>query len=668
WTGDLQAFLIDPNTGAVGPTAQWSATTLLNSLVSNACDNRNIYLLDQSNVAAVNNLVNFTLNTSKCDAGGSPLAAMADGLTTVSELNGFSAANIGLLSQYSNFTVAQKAAATSSALVNYVRGQHGAEIVATSPTKLFRARSGVLGDIVDSQPVYVQKPFANYLDTGYSAFASLWANRTPMVYVGGNDGMLHAFDASINPPLPALPIDPLAGTETWAVIPSTVLPSLYQLADSAYVAPANHRFFVDGTPVAGDITDGGGNWHTIVVGGLNAGGKGYYAIDVTDPLVLPPKALWEFKQDAVQCPSPALGPYVAGITGDCNLGLTFGKPLITKLVVAGVPRWVVMFSSGYNNNDGGGYLYVVDAFTGNLIQKIATTVITPADPPSGLAQLNNYVNNVLIDNTTVRAYGGDLLGNVWRFEFSGAGSAQLIGTTEDSLNAVQPITVRPELAELNGKPMVFVGTGRLLGTSDVTDVTPQSIYGIVDPLTNVGGAIYQPLLRTSLNKLAMTQIGAGAGATRTVACATAGTCVNTGGWVVDFPTVASEEGERVNVEMKLVLGTLVVASNVPSTEVCKVGGHSWYNYLNFSDGQAVNNADLSVAGNPNSPRIVSQYLADSIIVGFNVVQLAPAVGSSSPRYVGEFHNSNGNEYARNVPVAPPPFQGKRISWREIVQP
>ena len=372
---------------------------------------------------------------------------------------------------------------------------------------------------MDSQPVYVQKPFANYLDPGYGAFQTTWANRAPMVYVGGNDGMLHAFNAVVNPPLPSTPIDTQAGMEKWAVIPSTVLPNMYQLADSAYVAPANHRFFVDGTPVAADIDiDGSGNWRTILVGGLNAGGKGYYAIDVTDPSVLPPKALWEFKQDTAQCPSPALGPYSASvaaqstITGDCHLGLTFGKPVVTKL--AG--RWVVMFASGYNNDDGVGYLYVVDAYTGKLIQKIATPAVSGAD--AGLAQINNYVNNALVDNTTVRAYGGDLLGRVWRFDFAGAGSAQLIGTAQDSGSTPQPITTRVELAELNGKPMVFVGTGQLLGTADIANMDQQSVYGIVDPLTSVGGPIYSPL-RTSLSQLKMTQIGTGAGAKRTVACA-----------------------------------------------------------------------------------------------------------------------------------------------------
>ena len=118
--------------------------------------------------------------------------------------------------------------------------------------------------------------------------------------------------------------------------------------------------------------------------------------------------------------------------GDCNLGLTFGKPVITKL--AG--QWVVMFTSGYNNvngaatGDGVGFLYVLDARTGAIIHKIATTAGT-AGTPSGLAQINNFVDNGLIDNTTLRVYGGDVLGNMWRFDFLPGATATLLGTAKD---------------------------------------------------------------------------------------------------------------------------------------------------------------------------------------------------------------------------------------------
>ncbi len=293
-----------------------------------------------------------------------------------------------------------------------------------------------------------------------------------MLYVGANDGMLHAFYATTNL------LDVNHGREAWAVIPSAVLPNLYKLADDNYKRDG-HQFYVDGTPVAGDVWNGTA-WRTILVGGLNAGGKGYYALDVTNPGATP-TPLWEFKQVSGICPPPAPAAMPAGVYADCNLGLTFGKPIITKL--AG--NWVVIVTSGYNNangvsGDGGGYVYVLDALTGELKQKIATGV-GDAATPSGLAQLNNYVDNVDIDNTTLRAYGGDVLGNIWRFDFV-ARTATLLGTAKDAANNVQPITIRPELAELDGKPFVMVGTGKYLGGSDVTDAQKQSVYGIKDPL------------------------------------------------------------------------------------------------------------------------------------------------------------------------------------------
>ena len=206
----------------------------------------------------------------------------------------------------------------------------------------------------------------------------------------------------------------------------------------------------------------------------------------------------------------------AGIYADCNLGLTFGKPIITKL--AG--NWVVIVTSGYNNangvlGDGGGYVYVLDALTGEMKQKIATGVGS-ATTPSGLAQINNYVDNVDIDNTTLRAYGGDVLGNIWRFDFV-AGTATRLGTAKDASNNVQPITIRPELAELDGKPFVLVGTGKYLGGSDVTDGQRQSVYGIKDPLTG-SSPIYADPLRGSLRPMRSATWPRPRGAVRAITC------------------------------------------------------------------------------------------------------------------------------------------------------
>ena len=664
WQGDLEGFAIDLASGDLVTPHMWSAQALLNTKTADACDSRNIYLIRSG---APDNLIDFTWNTDKCTGGGSPSGSPVSALDST-EKAFFGPTNVSLLSQYPSMTdgtagtVNQRDSAgglvtgNGYKLVNFLRGQHGNEgFEANSLTRLFRTRASVLGDIVGSQPVYVKAPFAAYQDAGYKTFALANAGRTPMVYAGANDGMLHAFYAGFDG------ADALRGQEKWAIIPTAVLPNLYKLADDSY--KNNHQFYVDGTAVAGDVYYGS-SWRTILVGGLNGGGKGFYAIDVTDPLVAP-KALWEFKASSASCPaSPAAA---VGNTSDCNLGFSFGKPIITKLSVGGTESWVVMLTSGYNNvnsasngGDGIGYLYVLNAVTGQIIYKISTGVGS-ATTPSGLAQINNFVDNVLLNNLTLRAYGGDVSGNVWRFEFGATPTAQLIGTAKDPSDNPQPITTRPELAELDGKPFVFLGTGRLLGSTDISDTQIQSIFGIVDPLTS--GPVFTNL-RGALRPLAMTQVGSGTTAVRTSACTGSATaCARTAGWVLDLP----EAGERVNVEMKLALGTLVAGTNVPQPIACTVGGHSWFNFFDYRSGLAVNNAPVSVAGVSTSDRQVSQYLADSLIVGYNLIKLPPPAGRDNGTYIAGFHQSDTSHVIKAPPVADPPPIGKRISWREIAQ-
>src|SRR5262249_27819680 len=148
------------------------------------------------------------------------------------------------------------------------------------------------------------------------------------------------------------------GSEMWAYIPRIVLPNLWQLADAAYAT--KHQYYVDGTPASMDIYDGS-TWRTIVVGGLNSGGRGYYALDVTNPTA--PQALWEFCSDSTMC-----------VLYDTDLGLTYGNPVFTKNAKG---NWVVLVTSGYNNvspGTGQGFLYVLDPLTGKILQKIGTGV------------------------------------------------------------------------------------------------------------------------------------------------------------------------------------------------------------------------------------------------------------------------------------------------------
>ena len=670
WDGDVQAYFADAGTGVVDTTtALWSVSAKLDTMTSQLCDNRNIYLI-RTDGTKPNNLTNFTLGTSTCDTSGAPAAALPDGLSTAEQAN-FGALNISLLSQYPSMTdgtlgtANQRGEAPGANLVNFIRGQHGHEAFqANVDQKLYRTRVNVLGDVVGGQPVYVKAPFAAYNDTGYVAFQTANASRTPMIYVAANDGMLHAFYAATATGEPGYA---LAGSEAWAIIPSAVLPGLYQLADNNYGNV--HRFYVDAAPVISDVQIGS-TWTTLLVGGFNAGGKGFYALDVTNPAT--PKALWEFKPSAAACPVGLASPTAAaGATADCNLGYSFGQPVITKLYNgSGTGTWVVMVTSGYNNingasngGDGRGFLYVLNAATGAIIYKI-TTGVGDATTPSGLAQINNYADSVTTDNTALRVYGTDLFGNIWRFDVDDnilpAGiEAKLLATAKDPGGVPQPITTKPELGLNGGNAMVFVGTGKLLGASDLSNTQVQSIYGIVDPVNGTTSPSYSDL-RSSLAPLQFTVGTSSLGTpTRTITCSgTTTQCGATTGWYVDLlagcaagaASCPSDVGERINVDMKLTAGNLVVASNVPSTNACVAGGTSWLTQLDYRSG-------LVVSGSATTS--VSQNFSQGLIVGFAVLK------TDTGALVGLLRFSNATN--TTVPIGSGTTgPTKRVSWREVV--
>jgi Tfp pilus tip-associated adhesin PilY1 len=668
WTGDVIGTTLDTGTGDPSTAILWSAQKQLDLKRGAACDNRNIYLI-RSGSPLTDNLVKFSWNSKKCDAAGLPIDSTANtGLDNTEKLS-FDSSKVTSFSHYPAMTDGtngqpnQQAAAAGENLVNFVRGQTKFEgFEAGDANKLYRSRAHALGDVIGGQPVYVKSPRAEYQDGGYQAFKTANASRTPMVYVAANDGMLHAFNVGTGA------TDPLGGDESWAIIPSAVLPNLYKLADDNY---ANlHQFSVDGTPTVGDVRGStAGSWKTMLVGGLNAGGKGYYALDITNPAT--PKAMWEFKF-STSCYDGS--PASAG--SDCNLGLTFGKPIITKIIDPGYAegRWVVMVTSGYNNvdataGDGLGYLYVLDALTGQIVHRLGTGVGSTGTP-SNLGQINTYVDDGSINNTALRVYGADMLGNVWRFDVNDTQApagreATLLGTAKDSGGAAQPITVRPELAELGGKPMVFVATGRLLGTTDVANTQSQSIYGIVDTLT--GSPVHSDL-RTVLKPMALTSTG-GTPAARTIACASADArCASTKGWVVNLP----DSGERVNIDMKLALSTLIVGSNVPNNTACSTGGYSWLNYLDFATGES----NGSFGGTPATGSTAatgygaqaSQYSSGSLLVGIGVVRLPSGDFKTLLRTSGSEGTKPITGFIKRdlFPPTPAP-KGKRISWREIPQ-
>jgi type IV pilus assembly protein PilY1 len=634
WNGDVEARTIDLTTGSVSVNPVWSAQTQLdNKTISTVPGGTSRQILFHK-PGATNNLENFF--------------ATSMGAT---ELAWFSSAWISggggpQLSQWATLTATQQSlAGNPKFLVNFLRGDSTFEAQASNAAgnHLYRDRTHVLGDIVNAQPVYVKTANANYTDAGYKAFkdcvndgTGCGGARPASVYISANDGMLHNMDGD-------------TGAERWAFIPRHLMPKLYRLADQDYAN--RHLYYVDGSPTVGDVYDAtAGAWKTILVGGYNSGGRGYYALDVTDPIN--PIALWEFTvRDVASCPSVTT---LGSDTDDCDLGLTYGNPVITKLKSG---DWVVLVTSGYNNvapGDGKGYLYVLDPITGVIENKIkaanATQSLDPGSTttPLGLAKINNWVDDTNTNNTTLRVYGGDLHGNLWRFD-PNAGTAYVIAQLRDNKVAgskTQPVTTKPELGEANGVALIAVGTGRYLGASDLTDNQPQSIYTIKDatngtppasPIDVRGGTVVEQVITDTTDGLG--------NPIRTVTN-NAVDLATKDGWLVDLPIT----GERVNVDPRLQLGTLIVASNIPANDACTAGGISYLNYLDYKSGSFIASSGTNVIGNK---------IANSLAVGISVVRLP------NKKTVAIVTTSE-NKY----PTLAPPFQaqppsGERSSWREI---
>lgn len=484
--------------------------------------------------------------------------------------------------------------------VRYLRGENFPGL---------RGRSFKLGDIVSSAPIYVAAPRARYSDsmpgtTPYSQFVLEQRNRNAMLYVGANDGMLHGFDAG-----GALPAnageDPDGGREVFAFIPKTVFPNLKYLPQLRY----QHKFYVDGSPNSNDVYIND-RWRTVLVGGLNQGGQGIYALDVTDPALLANAEanansirLWEFTDQ-----------------DDKDLGYTYGTPAIVRLQDG---SWAAVFGNGYNNTvsdgntttstTGNAVLYIVNIANGQLIKRFDTGV-GMSDPrangkPNGLA--TPVMVDVDGDRIVDHAYAGDLLGNLWKFDLrstdyrqwdfafkksNGAPDPLFVATDSNSAGGnVQPITVRPEVARgpYGAGVMVLFGTGKFLETTDkdVPATTPpkQSFYGLVDRNTYTAS---DRIVRSNLVQQTITAQATTPRRTRT----TSMNGSNGNGFYLDLAYDTSTNGERA-VTDPLVRGDRVIFTTlIPNNQQCDFGGRSWLMVLDLLSGARLQDAQLDSDG------------------------------------------------------------------------
>jgi len=646
WFGDLARYSVDGVTGIASNTPTWSQSGAGGDCTNATGSLATTPLLDTRTAARSIYTYDPTSGTPLLPFQWASMPTAMKAYFQMAAIGGLSqicASGTGCLppaSQVDSTTAGGTTGAGGINLVNFLRGDRSNE--GSTTNDYYIPRTHVLGDIVNSQPVYVQAPKASYSDTGYTVFKAAQATRQGMVYVGANDGMLHAFNAD-------------TGFEQWAYIPSTLLPQLYKLADKNY--PSTHQYFVDGSLTQDDVYINGA-WRTILIGGLGGGGRGYYALDITSPTA--PTVLWEFTSDTSRA-----APYVS----DQNLGYSFGKPVVTKLSDG---TWVVLLTSGYNNvspGNGQGYVYVMDARTGRIVTRFATntgttsgvvTGCTVAPCPSGLAKIAAYVESAQ-NNTVLQAYGGDLYGNLWRFDFSGLTAAstttqapQLLATLADAAGNRQPITSRPEIGLPGGVRTVYVGTGAYLGVTDIATTQQQTMYAIKDLLGStsaVGGIFGSPRSNTcstasTSSGCFVRQILPAGGGTASSSVAYAWTMTTMNGWYIDLPTA----GERVDVDPTLQLGTLAFGSNSPSTAgACSIGGSSYLNYVNYNNGLAVANATT----------------ARTVLSTAGLSSSATLVQSASGTVVAITRASDGSTTSTTVPVATSGSGTRRISWRRL---
>nr|WP_294841404.1 PilC/PilY family type IV pilus protein [uncultured Methylotenera sp.] len=652
WTGNLEKRTINTTTGEVSESAVWCAE----DVVTASCAAPSSIVAEPSGSSSIYYCV--TPNASSCTAGtmdgtnckvevqaacrGTMADKIASGTRRVlmnssGALANFTYANMTpvqqsyfqqtylapKLSQWTSLdAVTQQPNAKEANLVNFLRGDTTYEDRGTNTpvNRLFRYREAFLGDALESSPVFVGAPVFKYSENNYPN--GIDVNRARTVYIGTNDGMLHAFDAD-------------TGKERWAYVPSMVIPNMWKLADKNY--STMHANYVNGDPIVSDVYDGS-TWRTILVGGLNGGGKGYYALDITNPDS--PILLWEFgNTDCVGC-----------TRSDNNMGYSFGNPVITKTPEN---KWVVVLTSGYNNGGGSesgkGVLYVLNALTGTTLISNISTGVGDNVTPSGLAEISAWsdVADAEKENVAHWIYGGDLLGNLWRFDIGATPSTpnpKLVAILKDSQGNRQPITTRPELGKVGDNRVVFVGTGKYLEISDLTTKQQQTLYAIKD---SNGPTIDNPrntLVEQTLSAPSNTRTGS----TNSV------DMTNGDGWFVNFYVPAASDtttaAERQNVAGQLVAGTLLVPTTIPSNAVCSPGGYSYLNYFSYDTGKPPNLSTGLVSTKTNAP-----------IVGFNVVYIAGKPVVSAVTADAKFEPVTTEFSGGNAK-----FQSKRAIWRELL--
>lgn len=621
WTGDLIRYGFEAD-NSLSTTPSWAASTVLTSQV-----NGNGYDTSRQ-------VITYNPTSGMGVAFRWPSDYQSTSTTTLSD------AQVSALLSDSPYA-ANTADANETTwnqdygqrIVNYIRGQQAYEKgktvscsyvdpVSGSTTNICKLRKretdssktpNVLGDIIDSSPLYVSNPNLSIPDSlgdgtagepdagnesDYSNFVSSNKNRNPIVYVGSNDGMLHAFDAE-------------TGEEKLAYIPSVAVENLHELADSDY----GHRYFVNGPLTAGDAYFGTA-WHTVLVGTMGAGGQLVYALDITDPSATSfqearadNRILWEFSDD-----------------DDADLGYVYGRATIARLANG---KWAAIFGNGYNNSEADGAassnghaaLFIVDIEDGSLIKKIIlaenTGILTPSSPNGAATPAVVDYNS---DGVADIVYVGDLEGHLWKINISSTNSTNwnVAGASAAATSKVpffetatgQPITTKPEIGfgPQGIGNMILFGTGKYLESNDTqtSGVPTQAFYGVWDQVKMSDSDLSTlslsdfPLTQSDLLEQKITADKQAVGATSWIARQLSTTEVDyktQKGWFIEFEYAGVNNGEKHVVQPLLRGDLLLFVTWLPQSDACSGGGTSWIWIVNPIHGTPFNQPPLDLDGN-----------------------------------------------------------------------
>ena len=647
WSGDLLAFTLNAATGAVSTNSKW---TLAGNPVGAA---------------------------GLLDARPSPASTR-----TIITHDG----NVGIPFQWSNLTNTQKddlrtepngsigSGAKAQARLDYLRGDRTNEALKKG-SYIFKDRKSLLGDIINSDPVFVGKPNSSWPNNApfptapgekYSDFSATNLSRAETVYVGANDGMLHGFYAA-------------NGSEVLGYIPGTLYSSgtaasgLHFLTDIGY----SHRYYVDSPLTVEDayFSKSGSlpaAWHTILVGGERAGGKGIFALDVTNPGAFTEAnasqiSLWEFDSN-----------------DDADMGYSYGKPIIGMLANG---RWAAILSNGYNNNgDGKAKLFILYLDGGvdgswtpgtdyveistNSGSIVANDCVNVASDCNGLSA--PQVADINSDNVIDRVYAGDLKGNLWVFDLADANASNwtVAYSGNPLFKAGQPITDKPTVITHPNQPivgnspnlLVFFGTGQYLVTTDIANTTIQAFYGVWDH--GVSSLTTANLVEQTFISGAFTNSNISDPSIYSVLTDNPVDYSVKQGW---FIKLTQNLGERVIVDNQVFNKVLFFNTWIPDSSPCGSGGSGVLMSVRPETGGRPISAVFSLTGSSDltSKELLTQNGTNYTVAGEKFAKGMPSSSGFLPGHQYTAGSDAGARVYERTLLTLPTSNMKRISWQEL---